>query len=69
MKKLPKRFFFRLKSFIIMMEMKIMKIFIGADHRGYVMAHQIYEELKKEKLLTQKMMTILILLLMFQNML
>ena len=28
--------------------MKIMKIFIGADHRGYVMAHQIYEELKKE---------------------
>ena len=25
-----------------------MKIFIGADHRGYVMAHQIYEELKKE---------------------
>ena len=25
-----------------------MKIFIGADHRGYAMAHQIYEELKKE---------------------
>ncbi|MBD9075291.1 RpiB/LacA/LacB family sugar-phosphate isomerase [bacterium] len=48
MKKLPKRFFFRLKSFIIMMEMKIMKIFIGADHRGYAMAQQIYEELKKE---------------------
>ena len=27
-----------------------MKIFIGADHRGYVMAHQIYEELKKENI-------------------
>ena len=25
-----------------------MKIFIGADHRGYAMAQQIYEELKKE---------------------
>lgn len=48
MKKLHKQFFFYLKSLIMKMEMITLKIFIGADHRGQALAHEIYEELKKE---------------------